>query len=392
MLPACGQIVEHPRSWPPRADPVSLRAFPWAALPRVTRASVAALRAVRARTGPGSVASRAVLAFGALAGTPVEVIAEASGAASGATLTHHVVSLKLAAPTSAPVEPAWWMVLEVEPALVFAVVARAMKRPPVVASLPQLPSATVVGSFAGVVAASVRRAGVPVVLSDACDTSPLEAASASTTVVSFTALTGEHATHVRAFFPSSLLDGATPRFDTPNLALLGALPLELPVVACRVVVTAREVAELSVGDAWMLDRAWGLGPVVSALRGPVWLCAGSSEVGLPAVLEADGRIVLGHGTEELGWSPMADETEETAAVAQAVGEVPVVVRVEIGAVRMKAKEWSLLAPGDVVGLGTKVGSPVVLRVSGAAIAEGELVDLEGEVGVRIRKRLSGGGK
>ena len=46
-----------------------------------------------------------------------------------------------------------------------------------------------------------------------------------------------------------------------------------------------------------------------------------------------------------------------------------------------------IAPGDVIGMGSKVGAKVTLRVSGMAVAEGELVDVEGELGVRIRRRL-----
>ena len=109
------------------------------------------------------------------------------------------------------------------------------------------------------------------------------------------------------------------------------------------------------------------------LQGPVWLVARHpGRFGLLMNLEADSRVVLRDGIEELGWSPMEQETAEGAAVAEAVGDVPVVVRVEVGSVRMKAKEWSALAAGDVVGLGAKVGSSVVLRVSGMAVAEGEL--------------------
>ena len=68
------------------------------------------------------------------------------------------------------------------------------------------------------------------------------------------------------------------------------------------------------------------------------------------------------------------------------GEVPVVVRVEIGSVEMRAKEWAALGPGDVISLGRKIGEGVTLRVGGVTIARGELVDVEGEVGVRILGR------
>jgi flagellar motor switch/type III secretory pathway protein FliN len=52
---------------------------------------------------------------------------------------------------------------------------------------------------------------------------------------------------------------------------------------------------------------------------------------------------------------------------------------------MSAREWLNLAPGDVVATGNALSSPVVLRVAGQQVASGELVNLEGELGVRITK-------
>jgi len=40
----------------------------------------------------------------------------------------------------------------------------------------------------------------------------------------------------------------------------------------------------------------------------------------------------------------------------------------------------------VVSLGKRIGEHVVLRVAGVEVARGELVDLDGEVGVRIVAR------
>jgi flagellar motor switch/type III secretory pathway protein FliN len=67
-------------------------------------------------------------------------------------------------------------------------------------------------------------------------------------------------------------------------------------------------------------------------------------------------------------------------------DAPLVVRVEVGAVTLTASEWAALGPGDVVALGRRVHEPIVLRVAGAEVARGELVDIEGELGVRIRER------
>jgi flagellar motor switch/type III secretory pathway protein FliN len=66
-------------------------------------------------------------------------------------------------------------------------------------------------------------------------------------------------------------------------------------------------------------------------------------------------------------------------------ESPVVVRVEVGAVTLSAREWAELGPGDVIETGRRIADPVVLRVAGREVARGELVNLEGELGVRIRE-------
>jgi len=65
------------------------------------------------------------------------------------------------------------------------------------------------------------------------------------------------------------------------------------------------------------------------------------------------------------------------------------VRVEIGAISLPAKDWAQLRPGDILETSQPVGSEVTLRVAGKAIALGELLNIEGELGVRITKLLVG---
>jgi len=69
----------------------------------------------------------------------------------------------------------------------------------------------------------------------------------------------------------------------------------------------------------------------------------------------------------------------------ALEDAPVVVRVELGVVELPAREWAALADGDVLAIGRKLGDPAVLRVGGVEVARGELVQVDGEYGVRIRR-------
>ena len=71
-------------------------------------------------------------------------------------------------------------------------------------------------------------------------------------------------------------------------------------------------------------------------------------------------------------------------------DVPVVARVEIGSVEMSAAAWAGLRPGDAITTGRRVGSTVSLRVSGVEVARGELVQIDGEIGVRILEKLQSG--
>ncbi len=80
---------------------------------------------------------------------------------------------------------------------------------------------------------------------------------------------------------------------------------------------------------------------------------------------------------------MTDDVSQAAA--DAALDAPLVVRVELGVVTMTAREWARLRPGDVIETGRRIAEPVVLRIAGRAVAKGELVDIEGELGVRIRE-------
>jgi flagellar motor switch/type III secretory pathway protein FliN len=124
----------------------------------------------------------------------------------------------------------------------------------------------------------------------------------------------------------------------------------------------------------------------------VHLAAPSATVGLRAELVEDGRLVLRGEVEQLADMHATEdrmgEVDDVDALVENVGAVPVIVRVEVGEATMAARDWATLGKGDVITLGRRVGDPVVLRVAGVPVATGELVEVEGEVGVRIVARAS----
>jgi flagellar motor switch protein FliN len=291
--------------------------------------------------------------------------------------------------------------VDVELALAAALLARTIRRPrPVVVDDAHAPSPAIAGAVAAVLVAAARRAhaGAAVRVLSAGEARGLEAElrhlGSEIVELTFTVLLDDEA------FDARLRVSRGARVEVPldpwtlqRLSSLGPTPLSLPVVACATRSTVADVAILRRGDVWLpgtweLSRGPELGP--AALVGPVLLAAPSSDTGVRARLVEGGGLVLSGEVEPL-CALEADmaELEGESTLLTAVGDVHVVVRVEIGEALMTAREWASLGRGDVVTLGRRVGANVLLRVGGVPVARGELVSVDGEVGVRIAERLGG---
>lgn len=94
------------------------------------------------------------------------------------------------------------------------------------------------------------------------------------------------------------------------------------------------------------------------------------------------------------------KTEQTAAVTEALErpanrgqraelarDAPIEVSLEIARFQLRLCELEAIGPGDVLATGRRIGESVTLRAANQAFAEGELVDVEGELGVRITRIL-----
>jgi type III secretion system YscQ/HrcQ family protein len=201
-----------------------------------------------------------------------------------------------------------------------------------------------------------------------------------------------------------------------GLRAIGRVSLAVPIVAAVVQMYTSELLALEIGDAILLSPSSLKRP---PCVGPVWLVGAHQEGGCRAEITADGRLVLrgtlneadpdfpsepnaaneessmvasdkSRGEDDSSHEDDAEREDDRGRQADsllaALGDAPVVVRVEIGVAQMPAREWAELGPGDVVALGRRIAEPVILRVGGREVARGELVDLEGEVGVRIMSR------
>jgi type III secretion system YscQ/HrcQ family protein len=104
-----------------------------------------------------------------------------------------------------------------------------------------------------------------------------------------------------------------------------------------------------------------------------------------AALDGD-RLVVGEAFRfQSGATPMSPETpgaDDTGA-DQLLRELPVEIVCEIGRVTMSGRELIELVPGAVIPLARPLSGPIDLTVAGRLVARGELVDVEGDLGVRI---------
>jgi len=173
-----------------------------------------------------------------------------------------------------------------------------------------------------------------------------------------------------------------------DCADLGQMPLGLPLVVGTSLVTRDVLAELAPGTAFLSGSGLWV-DVAGAGRGV--LTAPMSERGIAVDLEPQGRIVLRdvNATLDHDKSASVEATPpEVASIGQALCDAPVVLRIELGAVSLPARQWAELRIGDIIETGKPLGTEVTLRVAGQALARGELLDIDGELGVRITKLLS----
>jgi flagellar motor switch/type III secretory pathway protein FliN len=157
----------------------------------------------------------------------------------------------------------------------------------------------------------------------------------------------------------------------------------LPLVVASVALSRRELLSLEVGGALLAAPESGLAP-----SGPLSgiLVAPLSERGIFVELRPDGRLVVRETAQaRLTVEHEKPSTNEGETLTDALLETPVVVRVELGAVTMSARDWARLGPGDVIETAQRIAEPVVLRVGGREVGRGELINVDGQVGVRIQK-------
>jgi flagellar motor switch/type III secretory pathway protein FliN len=280
--------------------------------------------------------------------------------------------------------------LAVEPELAVNLLARILRRPVALTSQAALDD-SLAGAFGALVLEVARRSGAEstLYLLDASEAR----ARATDLFVEATVLLSGTPYQVVAALALPELGGARPS----SLAALGELSIALPVVIGLGLAERTALADFRPGNAWFPGKGLWL---QSASAGPVALAAPARDEGIQATLSPDGTIVIRGESIALPFDatpPLAESARDEAMtdshkpepsrLTEAVLDSPVVVRIEMGTVSMTAREWAELGPGDVIETGRRIAEPVILRVAGREVARGELVNLEGELGVRIRELI-----
>lgn len=174
----------------------------------------------------------------------------------------------------------------------------------------------------------------------------------------------------------------------PSLERLGALTLSIPLVIASTAIERAELLGLEPGGA-LLPGADASIDATGEGRGI--LVAPQGERGIAVEVRRDGRLVVREPAQaRLTVERDKARTDEAETLTDVLLDTPIVVRVELGAVSMTAREWAQLGPGDVIETAQRIAEPVLLRVAGREVGRGELVNIDGQVGVRIQKLYQGG--
>jgi len=368
--------------------------YPWHSLEKIPRAAVRATRVLKeALNDPGL-----LLRFG-----------EAARSLLGDDAVRFVARpIRLASPTvpvfrDGPVcllanpERTVHALVEVEPELAHRISMTLLSRPPLWVDRTQPTPSLLHAAIGAFVIAAIRKASSDHGLYlDAVGPSArqrfIERIPAVSPVVDMTVAFGDGSFGASIWWQAAQppTRGLRP-FDPRSL---GAVPLSMVVVAAVSTATRGELSSLEVGDAWMPAEGWSVRSQDGVLSGDVSLSSPTGTAGLTGSLRPDGGIVLREtamqpqdGRDRSSTPDPGSSKAGGVPTSEALADVPVVVRVEVGTVTLSAREWAAVQPGDVVTTGHRIAERVTLRVGGVEVARGELVDVEGELGVRIHEVL-----
>jgi type III secretion protein Q len=165
-------------------------------------------------------------------------------------------------------------------------------------------------------------------------------------------------------------------------AWIGELDVELILHAGHATLAASVIAELAVGDIVVVDGCT-LAIDERAVAGHAELRARSTSWTWRAQIEPDALRIEREGLGGSFASSKEVDVEDASAVLGKIGDTPVTLVLELARFAVPLAEVAAFGPGEVVRTGRPIGDRVVLRAGDRIVATGELVDVGGEIGVRL---------
>ena len=153
-----------------------------------------------------------------------------------------------------------------------------------------------------------------------------------------------------------------------------SLPILLRAEIGRSRLSAEAVTGLTIRDTIRIEHAW------ISQGGELWLGQGSFGVGA-RLDDTQLTITRAFGTIPIMSTP--EFTENNNAEALPVEHIPLQLAFDLGERTLTLGELKALQPGQVLDLGRPLSSCVNIRVNGALIGTGELVEVDGSLGITI---------
>jgi type III secretion system YscQ/HrcQ family protein len=242
-------------------------------------------------------------------------------------------------------------------------------------------------------------------------------------VVQLKAVFGTHSGYVRLFIPETVLATANPPEDASvrrvrraadadaNAARLRQVKTSVRAEIGQVEISSGDLAQLRERDVILVDALTCRPDQGGA--GTAKLKVGRGRVGHAdaEIVAQDGRFsakitgfslgepaptgpeegddapapALGEGGEESTYSGIRgrNDVEGNGAGADLMNDIPLQISIELARVAVTAEEVVALKVGHVFDLQKNAGEPLDLSVNGRIVARGELVEIDGNLGIRI---------
>jgi len=169
---------------------------------------------------------------------------------------------------------------------------------------------------------------------------------------------------------------------------LRRVPLSLHAVVGHAVLPISALRALAVGDVVIPDTCNMA--VDGSGEAELWPRGGSRAMVTGALAGDTIRIQTTHELQEQGMGDQDDdgnaaEQRDGRALSELSGDAPVALQLEIARFEVPLEQLLQLRPGELLSTGRAIGAEVSLVAAGHVVATGELVDVEGVVGLRVRE-------